>query len=851
MQRFLAVLLIGLMLASASRAQGLLVPADHDMQPLAMVRHQVSVAIEDQAAVTRVEQTFRNDSSRQLEATYLFPVPKGASVRRFSMWVDGKEVNGELVEAGKARQIYTDIVRRTQDPGLLEYMDANLIRLRVFPVPAHGDQKLSLSFTSVAHSDGGLIEYTYPLRADSKSAATLESFSLDVKLKSQHAIQSVYSPSHPVTVTRAGDRQAHVHYEQAHATLDKDFQLYFSSGGKDVGLTALLHRPETRSDGHFLLLISPRAELSTAKPLPRDMVFVLDTSGSMQGKRILQAKAALKFCLNNLGPQDRFGLIHFATTVDRHTPGLVKAGAAQIRRAQQWVDGLEAVGSTDINSALTAALEMRPSDSGRTFTIVFFTDGQPTVGEINPDRILENVAARNTANTRIFTFGVGDDVNAVLLDRLADRTRSVSTYVRESEDIEAKVSGLYTKISHPVLTGLKLNFGSDVKISEVYPPQLPDLFHGSQLVVLGRYKGHGHTRVTLTGSAGHENKEFVYEVNFPSRTKEDRAFVEDLWARRKVGYLLDQLRGSGENKEVMEEVVRLAKRYGIATPYTSYLVVPDQATPVANASSATGTSTASQGATFGMWNASSLVTPLPNGPGASTWRDQPINGFTSLPNSGPPPAAPPLPTTGVAGIQFAPVIVSPAMQWAVPSGATAPPVATRGFVDLDGSITGTQPGTFARKRQAAEEEEEEEEEPADGARPRSSAAAAQPALPVLSELQTGKLGVDLSEQLSDLRNQSQVTRAAARQAFGRRCVQVGGVWIDDGFQAKMKTVIVKAQSAAYFRILERHPAMKEVFRLGNRLVWVTPSQTALVIDTAGGLEQLGDDEIDRLFVARR
>ena len=186
----------------------------------------------------------------------------------------------------------------------------------------------------------------------------------------------------------------------------------------------------------------------------------------------------------------------------------------------------------------------------------------------------------NTANTRIFTFGVGDDVNAALLDQLADKTRAVSTYVRPAEDIEVKISGLYGKISHPVLTNLKLTAGKDITLSEIYPPQLPDLFHGSQLVVLGRYHGKGHAAVTLTGRVGKETREFVYESTSPEDRRR-KMFVEHLWARRKVGYLLEQIRSNGEKKELVDEVVALAKKHGIATPYTSYLVVPDSRTPLA------------------------------------------------------------------------------------------------------------------------------------------------------------------------------------------------------------------------------------------------------------------------------
>src|SRR5262249_47266005 len=210
-----------------------------------------------------------------------------------------------------------------------------------------------------------------------------------------------------------------------------------------------------------------------------------------------------------------------------------------------------------------------------------FTDGQPTIGEMKPEKIVKNVGDKNSANTRIFTFGVGDDVNTALLDQIADNTKALSTYVRPAEDIEAKVTSLYGKISHPVLANVRLSTSENIKVHEVYPPQLPDLFWGSQLVVLGKYSGYGAAAVKLTGQVGKETREFAYDVTFPAKTVEDREFVEHLWARRKVGFLLDQIRINGEQKELMDEMLGLAKKYGIATPDTSYLVVPDAPVPVA------------------------------------------------------------------------------------------------------------------------------------------------------------------------------------------------------------------------------------------------------------------------------
>src|SRR5437868_1807900 len=210
------LLLLGLLLASAgsTHAHGLLIPEEKTLPPLAMLNHKVSIAIEDQVAVTRVEQTFRNHTDRQLEATYLFPVPKGATVNKFTMWVDGKETQGELMEANKARDIYMSIVRRTQDPGLLEYVGNNLFRMRVFPIPPRGDQKVTLRYTAVSDRAGDLVEYVYPLKTDGKATSTLEAFSITATIKSQHGVQNVYSPTHAVALKRANDKEVTVDFER-------------------------------------------------------------------------------------------------------------------------------------------------------------------------------------------------------------------------------------------------------------------------------------------------------------------------------------------------------------------------------------------------------------------------------------------------------------------------------------------------------------------------------------------------------------------------------------------------------------------------------------------------------------
>lgn len=797
MRRNFLLLALSVLWTGSVQAHGLLIPEEKTLPPLAMLNHKVTIAIEDQVAITRVEQTFRNHTDRQLEATYVFPVPKGASVNKFTMWVDGKETAGEMLEANKARDIYTSIVRRTQDPGLLEYIGHNLLRMRVFPIPPRGDQKVSLAFTAVAAKEGPVVEYIYPLKTDGKATSTLEDFSITATVKSQHGVTNVYSPTHAITLKRVTDQEVKVTFDRSQGLLDKDFQLFYGLGDKDVGLTALAHKPISSENGYFMLLVSPKLETSKKSQVPRDVVMVLDTSGSMRGAKMDQARNALKYCLKNLTSQDRFALINFATAVNTYRDKLTDVNEEQLDAAAKWVSNLEATGGTAIHDALARALEFRPSEEGRTFTVIFFTDGQPTIGETNPDKIIKNTLARNSANTRIFTFGVGDDVNATMLDQLAEQTRALTTYVRPAEDIELKVSGMYSRMSNPVLTSLKLSTTGDISLSEVYPTGLPDLFHGGQLVILGRYLGKGPSAIKLTGSVGKETREFVYEMSFPEKTGSDRDFVEHLWARRKVGYMLDQIRANGEKQELKDEIITLAKKYGITTPYTSYLIVPESVLPVVGG-------------------------PRPEG--------RPLPGRNP---AAPPPALAPLP--GVPG----PV---PVAEFARKTQAAAPGdlPATRGdFADKD-LAKGDGKGREGKALEEAREKKKEFDRARELLQNRDQAG-----------LQAGKLGVDLSVRMQALRSQTQLEQTAIRQVQGRSVLEIGGVWIDTGFEAKMPTVTVKAQSDAYFRILERQPQVKDVFRMGNHLVWVTPSGTALVIDTSDGKEKLTDDEIDKLFRANK
>ena len=558
---------------AAAQGAGLLVPKDESLPPLAIKYLRVDATIDNQVATTHVVQEFQNSTSRNLECTYIFPLPKGAAIREFAMYIGGKRMTGELLEKDKARQVYEEIVRRTRDPGLLEYMDGSVLRLRIFPVPANGTQKIELEYSELLALDGGLAEYVFPLRMGEQASRTLEDFTVAVRIKSAGAIKNVYSPTHEVGVSRPSDHEAVAGMESKGALLDRDFQLFYTLSEKDFGLTLMTYRPDPDKPGMFLVLLSPKSEINAAERAPRDVAFVVDTSGSMKGEKIEQVKKALASCLDQLDPKDRFAIVQFSTAAEGFADGWTAAGDENRKKAREWVAKFEASGGTNIEEALQRVFALA-ADDARSETILFLTDGRPTVGATDIQALLKLVKDANKRSLRIFTFGVGDDVNTHLLDRMANETGGLPEYVRPSEAIDAKVTRLFTKMSYPVLTDLAIEVPG-VKVTDLYPKQPPDLFRGGQVVLLGSHEGSGDSVIRLKGRVGKKAEEFVYEGTFPKKAAE-RTFIGPLYAHRKVGYLLDQIRLHGEEKELKDEVVRLSLAYGIETPYTSYLVLENE-----------------------------------------------------------------------------------------------------------------------------------------------------------------------------------------------------------------------------------------------------------------------------------
>ena len=573
----LALFIILLGQAGAS-ADGFIViprpgPGHRDPFPLEVKYHHVSVDIRVNHAVTSIDQEFYNPTGSRLEGEYIFPLPPKASIRKFSMFINGRETEAELLDAKKAKQIYEDIVRKMRDPALLEYRDRGLFRVRIYPIEPGSTKRVKITYSEQLRRDSGTWEYRYPLNTEKFSAKPLAEAAVKVDLHTEDPLRNIYCTSHVCDIERKGSRRALISYQARKVKPDTDFVLCYSTSKSGPGLSILPYR-EKGGKGYFFMDIHPGHDRDASKVQPRDITFVLDTSGSMAGEKLEKATSALLFCVNSLNSGDRFQVIRFSTEAEALFPGLEHADRKNRARAAGYIREFRAAGGTNIEEALALALSSGIR-AKRTHTVLFITDGKPTVGETAGKKLASIIGKKNPGNTRIFTFGIGYSINTHLLDRLTEMTGAFRTYITPGEDIEKKISDFYSKVRSPVMTDLKVHISPSAGASMIYPRRLPDLFRGSSLVLAGRYRGAGPAIVRLSGMVSGSRKTWTYRITLPVSDRE-HDFVPRVWASRRAGHLLDMIRLNGESRELVDELTALAREHGIITPYTSYLILEDE-----------------------------------------------------------------------------------------------------------------------------------------------------------------------------------------------------------------------------------------------------------------------------------
>jgi len=578
--RIVAAAALALGMAAEARAQGWII----DRRPTIPVRRSfeiraltIDARIRDQAAEVQVAQTFYNPGSTELEAEYFFPIPEDAAVENLVLMVDGKELPGRLMGKDEARRIYEEIVRSKRDPALLEYMGRGLYRTSVFPIPAGAERKVLMRYTQLCRRDRDVVEFSYPLSTQKHAAKPVQKLEIRATIASKDSIKSVFCPSDEARIDRSGDHDVKVSLDRSDVTPTNDFRVVYTLAEGSLGASVLSYRPSPGDDGYFLVLAGPEVKATESKPLPKTVVFVLDRSGSMAGKKIEQARNALRTVLDDLREDDLFNIVVYDDRVETYKPELQRYGPDARAEARRYVDNIREGGSTNIADALKSALDLIRDDSRPSY-VLFLTDGLPTAGETNEFKIADACKKANLRRTRVFSFGVGYDVNARLLDRLSAGNGGATEYVKPDEDIEAHVARYMAKLTSPVLTGLRVEF-ADSDVNRTYPRDVPDLFDGGQVVWAGRYRRSGPTKLKVAGKVGGDARTF----EFPAELAEaDRGttyrFVERIWAVRRIGDLIDQIDLNGQNKELVDELVRLSTQYGIMTPYTSFLA--DERTPL-------------------------------------------------------------------------------------------------------------------------------------------------------------------------------------------------------------------------------------------------------------------------------
>lgn len=557
--------------AVPARAAGLLIADGGFGGVLEIVDHDVRVTVDNGIAVTKVTQVFRNKERRQLEALYTFPVPKGASVSDFSMWINGKEMVGEVVEKERARQIYESYKQTKRDPGLLEQVDYKTFEMRVFPIGPEAEQRLQITYYQELEVDQDWCTYVYPLATATRAGAdarTAGRFGLNVEVRSAVPIAAMESPSHEreMIVARHADNFWQASLERTAGTnLDRDIVVAFRLSRPQTGIDLVVHRGSDE-EGSFSLILTPGEETAALEE-GMDYVFIMDVSGSMSsdGKLLVSKDSVLAF-LRELDAKDRFEVIAFNVQPVVLFSRLEPAGPETVGRAGTFVDGQQARGGTVLNLALNVAYKYHDAD--RTLNVVLLSDGMTEQGE--RAAILEQIRKR-PGNTRVFCIGVGNEVNRPLLEQLAQDSGGLAAFISRGDNFERQAKAFRRKLQHPVATGLALEFRG-VEVSDLEPPVLPNLYHGSPVRVYGRYRGGGTAKVTLTGEIRGKRIAKTAELAFPAR-EAGNPEIERMWAWHRIDRLLKEADRQGSRREAVAEVVRLGEAFSIASEHTSFIVL--------------------------------------------------------------------------------------------------------------------------------------------------------------------------------------------------------------------------------------------------------------------------------------
>ena len=582
--------------ASSAYAQGMLLPVPCDTpngrcipapQPIPLPRpiptprpapsapfelrsYDVEVEIVEDSAHTKVTHVFYNPGAVDAEGVFYFPVPAGATTTNFALWMNGQRVEGSVLPRDRARQIYEGIVRSMRDPGLLEYVNSELFQASIYPIPARGEQRVEIEYATPLSAKNGATHFRLPV--DARVAREGVKVSIQGTIQSRTPILRVYAPHEALEIIQDSSERASFGFEGDGATLGDQMEVFIAKSEEELAYSLITWPGEGDEDnGYFMLSLSPGKSVDALQRLPKQITFVLDTSGSMRGQKWEQSTAALRQGLDALHEGDLFNIVVFSGAVRTAFDAPLRANARGVQRGKDFIDQQHPTGGTNISDALLAAIA-QPEERGRPHSVLFLTDGVPTSGvRAVPELLTLATRSLEADGRRLFVFGVGYDVNTNLLDGMAEAGRGRSDYVRPEEDVREKVGGVMHRIGSPLLTNPQLTI-TGVTVTDMYPRVLPDIYEGESVTVFGRYRGTGRATIRVQALAGQERVQREWRARFADAASERYRFVGNLWARRRVAELFRQ-HNTEPSDAVREEITELGVRWNLVTPFTSYLSV--------------------------------------------------------------------------------------------------------------------------------------------------------------------------------------------------------------------------------------------------------------------------------------
>lgn len=576
--------------ARTANAAGLLKPFDGNQSDVQIKSHHVKVMINNGFSKTEVDQVFFNKGDRDLKALYTFPMPKQASLSELSLWIDGQEIVGEVLEKGRAKKIHEEQAARGNDTALAEKNGYKTFDIHVYPVRARDETRVRLVYYQPLEIDLNVGRYVYPLEEGGVDEArhsfwstddiVNESFTFNLTLKSAFPVKDLRLPGYQThaVIQKVGANDAEKNSGETYtigidlsegSTLSRDIVFYYRLDDDiPARLELIPFRENPAEPGTFMVVMTPGASLERIKR-GTDWTFVLDISGSMGGNKISTLADGVAKVIGQMSPNDRFRIVTFNDKAHEYSGGYQTATAENVQSMIEKIKAIQAGGGTALFQGLKTGYD--GLDTERITGLILVTDGVANVG---PSRHADILNLHRKYDIRLFAFIIGNSANQPLLDALARETGGFAMNISSNDDIIGRIIQAKAKVLHESIYDTDIRFRGG-KISSITPGEFGNLYLGQQLVLFGRYKDSGEIQIEFSGKIAGESKTWTCKAFLPEMNK-DNPELERLWALSSIEDVMAKIRDKGKTPALKQQVMDLGTTYSLVTDYTSMLVISEQ-----------------------------------------------------------------------------------------------------------------------------------------------------------------------------------------------------------------------------------------------------------------------------------